>query len=46
MNDLKPIRLGGIFDKPGLPHQAGAIWDKNGISPTIDTMQGGIDNLL
>lgn len=41
MNDLKPIRLGGIFDKPGLPHQAGAIWDKNGISPTIDTMQGG-----
>lgn len=41
MNDLKPIRLGGIFDKPGLPHQAGAVWDKNGISPTIDTMQGG-----
>lgn len=41
MNDLKPIRLGGIFDKPGLPHQACAIWDKNGISPTIDTMQGG-----
>ena len=40
-NDLKPIRLGGIFDKPGLPHQAGAIWDKNGISPTIDTMQRG-----
>lgn len=40
-NDLKPVRLGGLFDKPGQPHQAGAIWDKNGISPTIDTMQGG-----
>ena len=36
-----PTRLGGIFDKDGKKHQAGAIWDKNQVSPTLDTMQGG-----
>ena len=42
MNEnLKPIRLGGLFDKPGSTHQAGSIWDTNSIGPTIDTMQGG-----
>lgn len=34
-------RLGGIFDKDGTKHQAGAVWDKDQISPTLDTMQGG-----
>ena len=34
-------RIGGIFDKDGRTHQAGAVWDKNQISPTLDTMQGG-----
>ena len=34
-------RIGGIFDKDGKTHQAGAVWDKNQISPTLDTMQGG-----
>ena len=34
-------RIGGIFDKDGKIHQAGAVWDKNQISPTLDTMQGG-----
>ena len=34
-------RIGGIFDKDGKTHQAGAVWDKNQLSPTLDTMQGG-----
>lgn len=40
--DIKEaVRLGGVFDKDGVKHQAGSIWDINGISPTLDTMQGG-----
>ena len=38
LNERK--RLGGIFDGE-TKHQAGSIWDTNGISPTLDTMQGG-----
>ena len=34
-------RIGGIFDKDGKTHQAGAVWDKNQLAPTLDTMQGG-----
>ena len=34
-------RIGGIFDSDGKTHQAGAVWDKDGLSPTLDTMQGG-----
>ena len=34
-------RIGGIFDKDGKTHQAGAVWDKEQLSPTLDTMQGG-----
>ena len=34
------IRLGGIFDGE-VKHQAGAVWDKEGLCPTLDTMQGG-----
>lgn len=37
----EPKRLGGIFDGDGKTHQAGAVWDKNGLAPTLDTMQGG-----
>lgn len=40
MNENKPIRLGGVFDNE-TKHQAGSVWDKENISPTIDTMQGG-----
>lgn len=40
-DNLSSIRLGGIFDRDGKTHQAGSVWDKNGLSPTIDTMQGG-----
>jgi len=40
LNENKPIRLGGVFDNE-TKHQAGSVWDKENISPTIDTMQGG-----
>ena len=36
-----PVRIGGLFDTEKSKHQAGSIWDKNNISPTLDTMQGG-----
>lgn len=35
------IRIGGIFDSEKTKHQAGAVWDKEGMCPTLDTMQGG-----
>lgn len=41
VEDLEPIRLGGLYDDENSRHQAGAIWDKDAISPTLDTMQGG-----
>lgn len=34
-------RIGGIFDEYGKQHQAGSIFDTDGLSPTLDTMQGG-----
>ena len=34
-------RLGGVFDTDTSKRQAGAVWDKEGLSPTLDTMQGG-----
>ena len=37
----KAERIGGIFDKEGERHQAGAVWDKEQLAPTLDTMQGG-----
>lgn len=37
----EPIRLGGLFDTEISKHQAGSVWDKETIAPTIDTMQGG-----
>lgn len=41
VEDLEPVRLGGLYDSEEGRHQAGAIWDKDAISPTLDTMQGG-----
>lgn len=35
------VRLGGLFDKEDQKHQAGSVWDTNGLAPNIDTMQGG-----
>lgn len=37
---VEPTRIGGIFDTDK-KHQAGSIWDKEGLAPTLDTMQGG-----
>lgn len=39
--DLKVIRKYGIFDTEKSIHQAGSVYDNNGLSPTLDTMQGG-----
>ena len=39
--DPKCVRIGGIFDTENSKHQAGSIFDKEGISPTLDTMEGG-----
>ena len=39
--EIKPERIGGIFDTEKSTHQARSIWDKEKISPTIDTAQGG-----
>ena len=39
--DPKCVRVGGIFDTEKSTHQAGSIYDTNGLSPTLDTMQGG-----
>lgn len=38
---LESKRLGGIFDSETQKHQAGSVWDKEGLCPTLDTMQGG-----
>ena len=39
--DPKCVRIGGIFDTEKSKHQAGSIYDKEGLSPTLDIMQGG-----
>ena len=41
VENTKSERIGGIFDKDGKRHQAGSIWDKEHLAPTLDTMQGG-----
>ena len=37
----KPIRLGGLYDRPGNRHQAGSIFSVTGVCATLSTMQGG-----
>ena len=37
----KCVRVGGVFDTLTRKHQAGSIWDEQGLAPTLDTMQGG-----
>lgn len=39
--DPKCVRAGGLYDKPGEKHQAGSVYDTNGIPATLSTMQGG-----
>ena len=40
--EMETVRLGGLYDKETKKHQMGSVWDKNALSPTIDTMQGGL----
>lgn len=35
------VRKYGVFDTEKSKHQAGSVYDENGLSPTLDTMQGG-----
>lgn len=37
----KAERIGGMFDD-NTKHQAGSVWNTNGLAPTLDTMQGGL----
>ena len=39
--DPKCVRIGGIFDTEKSKHQAGSIYDKEGLCPTLDVAQGG-----
>lgn len=39
--DPKCVRIGGIFDTEKSRHQAGSIYDKEGLCPTLDIAQGG-----
>ena len=39
--EVEPVRIGGLYDTETSKHQAGAIWDKGAVAPTVDTMQGG-----
>lgn len=34
-------RIGGCFDDEKSTHQAGSVYNQDGLSPTLDTMQGG-----
>lgn len=40
LND-KVNRLYGLFDTEKTKHQAGSVYDVNGLAPTLDTMNGG-----
>lgn len=40
-DNLKCTKIGGLYDSPTVTHQAGSMWDSDGLSPTIDTAQGG-----
>lgn len=40
---MQTNRLGGLWDDE-IKHQAGSIYDTNGLSPTIDTMTGGAES--
>ena len=39
--DPKCVRVGGLYDSDKERHQAGSIYDPEGISATLSTMQGG-----
>lgn len=38
---VEVVRKYGVFDTEKSKHQAGSVYDENGLAPTLDTMQGG-----
>lgn len=40
--NVEQKRLGGMFDDDKGKHQAGSVWDTDGLAPTLDTMAGGL----
>lgn len=40
-DDASPIRIGNIYDENFGTGYAGNVWDKDGVSPTLQTAQGG-----
>lgn len=41
LEESKATRIGGLWDGE-TKHQAGSVWDKDGLAPTLDTMAGGL----
>lgn len=39
--DVNPVRIGNIYDENFGTGYAGNVWDKDGVSPTLQTAQGG-----
>lgn len=39
--DISPIRIGNIYDEKFGTGYAGNVWDTDGVSPTLQTAQGG-----
>lgn len=39
--DPKCVRIGGLYDTEKRTHQAGSIYNKEGLCPTLNTMSGG-----
>ena len=39
--DIKPVRIGGLYDDEDRQKQAGSVFDKDAISPALTTMEGG-----
>lgn len=39
--DINPVRIGNIYDEKFGTGYAGNVWDTDGISPTLQTAQGG-----
>jgi DNA (cytosine-5)-methyltransferase 1 len=39
--DISPVRIGNIYDENYGTGYAGNVWDKDGVSPTLQTAQGG-----
>ena len=41
MQEHQSVKKDGVFDTEEEKHQAGSVYDENGLAPTLDTTQGG-----